>query len=352
VGGRAIIIARVAVDAFQPRQVGRTGLSVTQLGFGTATLGDIRTSVSEAQASATIESAWAAGIGFFDTAPWYGRTKSEHRLGAVLRTKPRGSYALSTKVGRVFFRPPGAGEVEEGGWAGGLPFELRFDYTRAGVLRSYEDSLQRLGIPSVDALLIHDLDAGYHGEDGVARRLDELDAGGGFAALAELKGRGEIAAIGAGINVTGMIPRFLERFPLDVFIVAMPYTLLSQDALGGELALCVERGASVVIGAPFASGILAIGPREGATYGYRPAEGDVMARARRIDEFCQRFGVPLGAAALQFPFGHPAVVSIIPGPNAPEQVRTNLAWMRHEIPPDLWATLKADGLIRPDAPTP
>jgi D-threo-aldose 1-dehydrogenase len=341
----------VGIDAFQTRQVGRTGLRVTQLGFGTATLGDIRATVPEAQASATIEAAWAAGIGFFDTAPWYGRTKSEHRLGTVLRTKPRQSYALSTKVGRVFFRQPATGGSEAADWPGGLPFELRFDYTRAGVVRSYEDSLQRLGIPGVDALLIHDLDAGYHGEDGVRRYLDELDAGGGFAALDELKQRGEIAAIGAGINVTGMIPRFLARFPLDVFIVAMPYTLLNQDALESELALCVERGASVVIGAPFASGILAIGPREGATYGYRPAEAEVMARARRIDEICRRFDVPLGAAALQFPFGHPAVVSIIPGPNAPDQVRTNLAWMRHPIPSELWATLKAERLIRSDAPT-
>jgi D-threo-aldose 1-dehydrogenase len=341
----------VGIDAFKPRTVGRTDLRVTQLGFGTATLGDIRTAVSEAQASATIEAAWAAGVGFFDTAPWYGRTKSEHRLGAVLRTKPRESYALSTKVGRVFFRPPRPMDALDD-WAGPLPFELRFDYTRDGVLRSYEDSLQRLGINTVDALLIHDLDAGYHGEDGVKAHLDALDSGGGFAALAELKARGEIKAIGAGINVTGMIPRFLERFPLDVFIVAMPYTLLNQAALDGELQLCVEKSASVVIGAPFASGILAIGPREGATYGYRPAEDDVMTRARRIDELCRRHDVPLGAAALQFPFGHPAVVSIIPGPNAPEQVRTNLAWLRHAIPSELWAELKQEGLIRSDAPTP
>lgn len=342
----------MGIDAFQRRQVGRTDLRVTQLGFGTATLGDIRVAVDEARASATIEAAWAAGVGFFDTAPWYGRTKSEHRLGAVLRNRPRDSYVLSTKIGRVFFRPSGAGDVQTDGWAGALPFELRFDYTRAGVVRSYEDSLQRLGINTVDALLIHDLDAGYHGQDGVPARLDELDAGGGYGALAELKQRGEIAAIGAGINVTGMIPRFLERFRLDFFIVAMPYTLLNQAALEEELALCVERGASVVIGAPFASGILALGPREGATYGYRPAEDEVLTRARRIDEICQRFGVPLGAAALQFPFGHPAVVSVIPGPNAPDQVRTNLAWMRHDVPPDLWAALKAERLIRPDAPTP
>lgn len=339
------------MDAFARRRVGKTDLQVTQLGFGTATLGDIRVRVSEAQSEATIDAAWAAGVGFFDTAPWYGRTKSEHRLGQVLRNKPRDSYALSTKVGRVFFRPPGARLEGPDDWAGPLPFELRFDYTRDGVLRSYEDSLQRLGIPSVDALLIHDLDAGYHGEEGVAKRLDELDAGGGFAALAELKARGEIKAIGAGINVTGMIPRFLERFPLDMFIVAMPYTLLNQAALDGELQLCEEHGASVVIGAPFASGILAIGAREGATYGYRPAEDDVLTRARGIDAVCQRYGVPLGAAALQFPFGHPAVVSIIPGPNAPEQVRTNLEWMRWPIPTALWVDLKKEGLIRADAPT-
>lgn len=342
----------MTVDAFAWRQVGRTDLRVTQLGFGTATLGDIRVRVSEAQSAATIEAAWAAGVGFYDTAPWYGRTKSEHRLGAVLRTKQRDSYALSTKVGRVFHRPTQPMEGEADAWAGPLPFELRFDYTRDGVIRSYEDSLQRLGINTVDALLIHDLDAGYHGEDGVRAHLDALDSGGGFAALAELKARGEIKAIGAGINVTGMIPRFLERFPLDMFIVAMPYTLLNQAALDGELQLCVEKGASVVIGAPFASGILAIGAREGATYGYRPAEDDVMARARRIDEVCARYGVPLGAAALQFPFGHPAVVSIIPGPNAPEQVRTNLGWMRHPVPSELWAELKREGLIRGDAPTP
>ena len=342
----------MGVDAFAWRQVGRTNLRVTQLGFGTATLGDIRMRVSEAQAAATIEAGWAAGIGYFDTAPWYGRTKSEHRLGAVLRTKPRDTFALSTKVGRVFFRAPGFRLDEPDAWAGPLPFELRFDYSRDGVLRSYEDSLQRLGMPTVDALLIHDLDAGYHGEDGVRAHLDALDGGGGFKALAELKERGEIAAIGAGINVTGMIPRFLERFPLDFFLVAMPYTLLSQAALDGELRLCVEKGASVVVGAPFASGILAIGPREGATYGYRPAEDDVMARARSIADVCQRHGVPLGAAALQFPFGHPAVVSVIPGPNAPDQVRTNLAWMRHDIPSGLWAELKREGLITSDAPTP
>jgi D-threo-aldose 1-dehydrogenase len=221
------------------------------------------------------------------------------------------------------------------------------------VLRAYEDSLARLGMNRIDALLIHDLDLGYHeSEEGVEARFRELESGGGFAALQELKQSGDIRAIGAGINVTGMIPRFLARFDLDFFLVAMPYTLLSQDALESELPLLAERGASVVIGAPFASGILARGPDDEPTYGYRPPEPPILGKTRRIEAVCRRYGVPLGAAALQFPFGHPAVAAVIPGPNDTDQVRTNLQWMRTEIPSDLWAELKSEGLIRPDAPTP
>ncbi len=341
------------MDPFARRAVGRTDLRVTILGCGGATLGDGRETIPEAQADLTVEAAYAAGIGYFDTAPWYGRGKSEHRMGRVLRTKARDSFALSTKVGRVLFRPADPAAVAQELRGGALPFDLRFDYTRDSVRRSYEDSLQRLGLTAVDALLIHDLDFGYHQtEEGVEARLRELAEGGGFAALDDLKRQGEIRAIGAGINQTGMIPRFLERFPLDLFIVAMPYTLLSQEALDHELPLCVERGVSVVIGAPFASGILARGPDDQPTYGYRPAEAPIVERTRRIRAVCDGYGVPLGAAALQFPFGHPAVASIIPGPNAPEHVRANLEWMRVEIPADLWAELKAEGLLRPDAPTP
>lgn len=341
------------MDPLAKSRIGTTSLEVTRLGFGGATLGDARETLDESRAAATIEAAYAAGVGYFDTAPWYGTGKSEHRFGHVLRTKPRDSYTLSTKVGRVLVRPDKPAGFSPERWTGGLPFVVRFDYTYDGVMRAYEDSLQRLGINTVDALLIHDLDFGYHGDEaGVQARFDELDRGGGYRALRELKERGEIRAIGAGINVTGFIPRFLERFDLDVFLVAMPYTLLSQDALDAELPLVRERGASVVIGAPFASGILARGPDDQPTYGYKPAEAPVVERTRRIREVCARHGVPLGAAALQFPFGHPAVASIIPGPNAPEQVSANVDWMRVDVPADLWAELKAAGLLRPDAPTP
>lgn len=341
------------MDPLELRPLGTTGLELTRLGFGGGMLGDLWEPISERQAEETVEVACEAGIGYFDTAPFYGHTKSEHRVGRVLRTKPRGSYLLSTKVGRVFFRPADPEGYRPGAWAGGLPFDFRYDYTRDGVLRSYEDSLARLGINRADALLIHDLDLQFvGGEAGVAERFRELDEGGGFAALAELKRHGEIGAVGAGINFTGMIPRFLERFDLDFFIVALPYTLLDQDALADDLPLCAARGAGVVIGAPFASGILARGPRPGAMYGYQPATAAILAKAQRIEAVCARHGVPLGAAALQFPLGHPVVASVIPGANAPEQVRKNLEWLRLDLPRELWAELKAEGLIDDGAPVP
>jgi D-threo-aldose 1-dehydrogenase len=339
------------MDPFQKHRVGATPLFLPRLGMGGASLGDMHASIPEAQAEATIEAAHAAGISYFDTSPWYGNTKSELRLGHVLRTKSRDSFVLSTKVGRVHRRSSDPYFYRHPAWAGGLPFEPHFDYSRGGVLKSYEMSLARLGLARVDALLIHDLDPGHLGTgDGVDSAFRQLDQG-GFEALAELKARGEILAIGAGINRTGMIGRFLARFPIDFFLVAMPYTLLDQPGLE-ELNLCRDRGVSVVIGAPFASGILAQGPRQDATYGYRTAGAAILEKARRLEGVCARHNVPLAAAALRFPFGHPSVISVIPGPNAPEQVRQNLDWMKHPVPGALWADLREEGLIRPEAPTP
>jgi D-threo-aldose 1-dehydrogenase len=340
------------MDPFLRRPIATTSLQVTQLGLGGATLGDMRQSISEAQASATIEAAHAAGIGYFDTSPWYGNGKSELRFGHVLRTKPRDSFVISTKVGRVHRRPAEPDGYRHPAWAGGLPFEPHFDYSRDGILKSYEMSLARLGLNRVEALLIHDLDLRFHkSEEGIAHRLGQLEAGGGYRALAELKARREIAAIGAGINLVNMIPRFLQRWPIDFFLVAMPYTLLEQEGLE-ELEMCAARGVTIVIGAPYASGILARGPGPSALYRYQPAEPHIIAKAKRIAEVCQRFGVPLGAAALQFPLGHSSVVSVIPGPMSTEEVRENVSLMRCDIPDELWGELKAEGLLRADAPTP
>lgn len=341
------------MDPTARRQLGRTSIDVTVLGFGAGTLGDPVDIIDDRQAYATVEAAFQGGVGFFDTAPWYGLGKSEHRVGAFLRQVRRDRFVISTKVGRVLKRPDKLGSEPPCArrWAGGLPFDLRFDYSREGVLRSYEDSLQRLGMASVDALLIHDLDRKFHDAEALAWHLKALESG-GFGALERLKSSAEIQAIGAGVNHTGMIPILLKRFPLDFILLAMPYTLLDQDALDGELQMCMEAGVAVVIGAVFSSGILATGATHRAIYSYRQAPPSVLEKTSRIQAICDRHRVPLGAAALQFPLSHPAVASVIPGGNSPEIVRQNLHWMTLDIPVDLWQELKDEGLLRYDAPTP
>ena len=345
------------MDPTAQRILGKDGLYVTQLGFGGAPLGDPTVPTPEPQAQATLAAAWEAGIRMFDTAPWYGATKSEHRIGHFLRSVPREDYVLSTKVGRIFTRPsdPARFAATEFAtrWRHGLPFVLRFDYSGQGIRRSYEDSLQRLGLNRVDCLVIHDLDPRHQkGEDGVRRALEQLDGGGGFAELASLRSRGEIRAIGAGVNHVGMIPRLLERFDIDYFLIAMPYTLLDQEALDDELPLCEKRGAKVVIGSVFASGILATGPDATAQYGYSEAPAPVVEKVQRLIELCDKHDTSLPAAALQFPLAHPAVVSVIPGAVSPSQINANVAAFRTEIPGQFWADLKREGLVRADAPLP
>ena len=340
------------MDPFARRRLGRTGVEVTQLGFGGAGLGDLFEIVPDAQAAATLDAAWDAGIRYYDTAPWYGLTQSEHRFGRALYRRPRRDFVLSTKVGRTMHAVHDAEGYDRGKWAGGLPFLVQFDYSYDGVMRSFEDSLQRLGLPRIDLLVIHDLDFGYHQTAArVTALLTELHNG-GARALMDLKAAGRIGGFGAGINERGMIPRFLDLIDLDFFLVAMPYTLLDQDVLDSEFPRCAERGIGFVIGAVFASGILATGAVQGARYGYAPASPAILAKVARIEAVCARHHVPLASAALQFPFGHPSVASVIPGGLAPDHVMANVAAFRHPIPPALWAELKHEGLLRADAPTP
>lgn len=342
------------MDPLALRPLGRTGLQVTALGLGTVPLGGARLRLSAAESAAMLEAAADAGINYFDTAPWYGVGQAELHMGSSVGRLRQTGNVLSTKVGRVLFpaadphRLPYAAR-----WPGGAPNDLRFDYTRDGVLRSHEDSLRRLAVDRIDALVIHDLDLKFHQtESEIARRLDELDGGGGFAALADLKSSGAIQAIGAGINQVGMIPRFLQRFDLDFFLVAMPYTLLDQPALDVELPLCAQRGVSIVIGAPFCSGILAPGKKDGAQYGYRAPERGIIDKVEQMEAVCARHGTSVAAAALQFPFGHPAIAAVIPGPESVQHVHANVALMRETIPPALWGELKDHNLLRRDAPTP
>jgi len=343
------------MDPFALKRLGRSELRLPRLGFGGAGLGNIFDDVSEAQAEATLKAAWDAGVRYFDTSPWYGRGLSERRTGSFLLHRPADERIISTKVGRLFSAPtdPAAFARSERPWAQGLHFAHRYDYRYDAILRSYEDSLQRLGVNRVSALIIHDLDlANLGSQELVDKHLAELDAGGGFRALAELKAAGLIAAIGAGVNRLGTIPAFLDRFDLDFFLVATPYTLAEQPALDRELPLCEARGVGIVIGAVYATGILATGPVARARYNYHPATPEELDRIRRMEAIGRSHGVPLAAAALQFPLHHPTVASVIPGAFAPEQVIETVGFMRHEIPDAYWHDLKAAGLLRADAPTP
>jgi D-threo-aldose 1-dehydrogenase len=342
------------VDPFQQRQLGRTSVTLPQLGFGGAPLGNLFAAVSDADAVATMEAAWTDGVRYYDTSPWYGRGLSERRMGSFLLNQPRSQFRLSTKVGRIFTAPadPEAFAKTERSWPEGLKFEHRYDYSYDGVMRSYEDSLQRLGMNRIDMLLIHDLDLANMGSEALlAAHLSQL-ATGGLRALQELKAHGLIGAIGAGVNRLGTIPRFLDLLDLDFFLVALPYTLAEQPVLDEELPLCEKRGVGLVIGGVFASGILATGVVPGARYNYHEPSPAEAQHVRRIEAVCTRHDVPLAAAALQFPLHHPLVASVIPGALHPSQVGRNIQSMHHPIPDGLWAELKQEGLLRADAPTP
>ena len=332
------------------RKIGKTDLELPVFGFGSAHLGELFGPVDEAVSRATLDAAWDGGVRFYDTAPWYGRGLSEHRIGGFLRTKPRGEFQITTKVGRTLHRPKDPATFDRDPWKGGLNFEVNFDYSYDGIMRSYEQALQRLALDTVDALVIHDLDLQYVG-DKVESHTRTL-ADGGMKALQELKAAGDIKAYGMGINTKESLEETAQRVDLDFVIVAMPYTLLDQASLHTGMAACVKRNVSVIIGAPFASGILATGSRSGATYGYAAASEEVQAKVRAIEEVCDAHGVALPSAAMQFPLAHPAVAAIIPGAARPEEITANLASFAKPIPDGFWSDLKAKGLIDADSPVP
>ena len=342
----------MSTSTIPTRKLGKSTQSVTELGFGTAPLGDLFVHIPEEQVSPILQTAWDGGIRYYDTSPFYGYGKSEHRLGTFLRQQPRDEFVLSTKVGRVVRAPADPQQVDPTFWTDPLPFDFAFDYSYDGIMRSFEDSLLRLSLNRVDMLLIHDLDDLFHlTEEAIAACLAQLYSS-GWRALDEMRRAGVIKAIGAGINRAHMMPRVLNLVDLDFFLVAMPYTLLDQQVLEDIFPRCEQEFVGVVVGAPFASGILATGPTADARYAYEPATEEIKEKTRRIEAVCQRHGTPLSTAALQFPLAHPLVAAIIPGALKSEHVASNVGGVRHEIPTALWSELKDEGLIRADAPTP
>ena len=340
------------MSSIPQRGIGNTGTSVTEFGLGTAPLGDLFKMLDEDSAQGVLQAAWDVGVRYFDTSPFYGNGKSEHRVGHFLRQKPRDEYVLSTKVGRVFRPVYDLANFDPGPFIGALPFEFTVDYSYDGIMRSFEDSLQRLSLPSVDLLVIHDLDFYfYETEARVNAYLNQLFTS-GWRALEELRSHGLVKGVGAGINELGMIPRFLDLVELDFFLVAYGYNLLTQEMLEEEFPLCEQRGISVIVGAVFASGILATGAVPGATYFYAPASREMMERTDRIEKICKRHQTPLPCAALQFLLANPIVSAIIPGAMEVAHVRGNYDLLQRPIPAELWIELKVEGLLREDAPTP
>lgn len=332
------------------RRIGSTTLTLPPFGFGAAHLGELYARVPEAESLKTLNAAWDSGVRYFDTAPWYGRGLSEHRLGGFLRTKPRNEFQITTKAGRILHRPADPSNFDRAPWIGGLNFEVQFDYTYDGIMRSYEQALQRLALDTVDALLIHDLDAWTHGdkEGFYAAQL----AASGFRAMEALKASGDVKAIGMGINTNQGLENVAPRYDLDFCLVAMPYTLLDQTSLHRGMADLAHRGISVIIGAPFASGILVTGSTGPAHYAYGKASPEIQARVRAMEAVCAAHQVALPAAALQFVLAHPNVVSVIPGAAKASEVVQNLASLQLPIPAGFWSDLKTQGLIDADAPVP
>jgi D-threo-aldose 1-dehydrogenase len=320
--------------------------SLSTLGLGTAPLGNIYQPILETDADATLEAAWSAGIRLFDTAPYYGRGLAETRLNRFLRGRRRDDYVLSTKVGRILKRVPTEAMTAQTHYFDTPAREVIYDYSRDGILRSVEHSLERLGLDRIDILLVHDIDPVTHGSTEVSAAHVRLLRGSGWKAFEELRSAGVIRAVGTGLNVTETTADLVATLDLDFVLLAGRYTLLEQEPLKALLPLCLKRGTHLLAAGVFNSGLLA----GGATYNYKAAPRDLIARASRLGDICQAHGVKLQDAALQFPGRHAAVAATLFGAVSAREVRCNVASLARRIPEELWEELKAEGLLATDAP--
>jgi D-threo-aldose 1-dehydrogenase len=328
------------------RRLPRVDLSVPVFGLGCAQLGGLFQACTDAQADELVQAAWRAGVRFFDTAPYYGYTLSERRLGAALLRRPRNGFILSTKAGRLMWPDDGVRPGDDG-FANPLPFKPHFDYSYGGVLRCFDDSLQRMGQARIDILFIHDIGRVTHGERH-AHHWRQLTQGGGFRALETLRREGRVRAVGLGVNEWQAVHEALQEFDLDISMLAGRYTLLEQESLSPLLDESLKRGHAIVAAGPFNSGVLA----GASTFNYRQAPAEVMQRVQALQAVCREFDVPLPAAALQFPLAHPAVVTCMAGAHDAAQLRQNIAWLEQPLPDALWLALRERGLIDERAPLP
>lgn len=322
-------------------------LSMSPVGLGTAPLGNMFQAQSETEAAATFAAAFDLGVSYFDTAPLYGLGLAERRLGMAIRDLDRQNITVSTKVGRLLRRCSAEFRSGQGQWVDVPSREIEFDYSYDGFMRSYEASLERMGLDRVEILFCHDIDVHTHGSEQARDRWvgQFLGAAGGYKALEELRSTGDVDAIGIGVNEWEICDRMAQETDVDLFLLAGRFTLLEQEALETFLPRCLQRDMRVVVGGPFNSGILATGPIDGAHFNYAPAPPEIKAQVRKIEEICAGHGFGLAEAAVQFPLVHPAVISVIPGGATEDQVRANRAAFDRPPPMALWHDLQTSGLL-------
>ena len=329
---------------FAKRSIGNTILEVTELGLGCAAMAGNHQPNSDENIAAAIDEALKHDVRYVDTAPFYGFGRSEHFAGNGLRY--RDDCILSTKAGRLL-APGYPSDSSAAEWPGSFPFHQVYDYSYDGVMRSYEDSLQRMGLDRIDILLLHDIGVMQHGEE--ANRAHFANAmKGGYKALDELRSNGDIKAIGLGVNEREVCLEAMNHGHWDAFLLAGRYTLLEQNPLDDLFPACADAGTSIILGGPFNSGILA----GGDTWNYARAPAQVMEKVLKIKAVCESHGVPLPAAALQFPLGSSQVSTVIPGPRTRVEMQQILEWFSMQIPASLWSDLQSAGLVREDAPLP
>ncbi|MER9935006.1 aldo/keto reductase [Mesorhizobium sp. M0088] len=326
------------------RRIGQTALEVTEVSFGGAALGGLYRACSREAAMETLQGAWDAGLRYFDTAPFYGFGLSERRFGDFLRYKPRDSYVLSTKVGRLF-RPVPDDQVPDHSYVDPLPFALDYDYSYDGIMRSVEFSYARLGLNRIDILFVHDIGAYTHGVEKTKLHFRDL-MDGGLKALEELKRSGVISAYGLGVNEVQICLDVMREAPLDCILLASRYSLLDRSAEAELLPLCRARQTSLVIGGVFNSGILATGPVQGAHFDYRPASHDVLDRVGAMERIAAEGGYPLAAAAFQFPLHEPAVATVLTGTAKLANLTRNLQLLDIDVPETEYARYRPHTLVQ------
>jgi D-threo-aldose 1-dehydrogenase len=333
----------------KPREIGRTGLHVTPLGFGGAPLGNLFAEVADSDARGALDTAWSKGCRYFDTAPYYGFGLSERRVGDALRARKRDDFVLSTKVGRLIQRGANQDPIAAQ-FHSPMPFHVGFDYSYDGVMRSLEGSYLRLGLDRIDILFIHDVGEAEHGKD--LPRIFQQVMDGAYRALDELKRAGQIRAFGMGVNEVAICETALEHGDFDCFLLAGRYTLLEQGGQERLFPTCRRRGVSIVLGGPFNSGVLVRAGDASATYNYRAVPPEIRARVEKLLEVCRAYDVSLPAAALQFPLANPVLAAVIPGARNPAEAASHWAMLETRIPPEFWAELRRRELLHPAAPVP